>query len=91
MALSRKTSNHTIPTQLSMQPRRSLVTLALFTVLLKAARGFTGGKYVLPLDPACVSTKISRFAYHHRLSLPPLLYDRQRINSSGLLRLDASG
>jgi len=90
MALSRKTSNHTIPTQLSMQPRRSLVTLALFAVLLKAARGFAGCKYVLPMDPACISHQNSSL----RLPPPPqpsLLYDRQRINPSGLLRLDAFG
>jgi len=37
------------------------------------------------------STKIPRFAYHHRFSLAALLYDRQRINPSGLLRLDAFG
>ena len=37
------------------------------------------------------STKISRFAYHHRLSLPTLLYDCQRIDLSGLLSLDAFG
>jgi len=65
MALSHTTSNHTIPTQLNMQPRRNLATLALFTVLLKAARGFTGGKYVLLMDPTCVAHQNSK------LRLPP--------------------
>jgi len=36
-------------------------------------------------------TKISRFAYHRRLSLAALLYDCQQIDLGGLLRLDAFG
>jgi len=67
MALSRTISNHTIPTQLNMQPRRSLITFALFAVLLKAARGWIGCKYVLSMDPACI------FHRNSTLCLPPPL------------------
>jgi len=76
MALSRTTSNDTTPAQLSMQPRHSLAILALFAVLLKAAGGLPGGKYVLLMDPACISHQNSA------LRLPPPLQP-----SSAALRL----